>query len=93
MGPLDADAGTALLAACALERGADVARDPALPELVRRLDGIPLALELAAQHTRLDVLAESIATRSVLGSFFQSKPWVGRANSTVRSSRRLSIFA
>ena len=35
--------------------------------------------------------AESMATRRVWGSFFQSKPFVLRASSTVRSSRRRSM--
>lgn len=53
--PLDADEAQDLLVTRALERGVDVAGDPALATLVARLDGVPLALELAAG--RLGVLS------------------------------------
>jgi predicted ATPase len=55
VGPLsDADS-VALLVARARHRGADIADDPQLTELAARLDGVPLALELAAG--RLGVLS------------------------------------
>jgi predicted ATPase len=55
VGPLsDADS-VALLVARARQRGADIADDPQLTELASRLDGVPLALELAAG--RLGVLS------------------------------------
>ncbi len=53
--PLGPGPAAELLVARALERGADVRHDPDLPELARRLDGLPLALELAAG--RLGVLS------------------------------------
>ena len=53
--PLDARAAVQLLVDRARERGAEIADDPDLPELAKRLDGLPLALELAAG--RLGVLS------------------------------------
>lgn len=53
--PLDEGAAVALLASRARIRGVDVSGDPDLPELARRLEGLPLALELAAG--RLGVLS------------------------------------
>lgn len=46
--PLDEADAVALLVDRARSRGVDVAHDPVLPELARQLDGLPLALELAA---------------------------------------------
>jgi tetratricopeptide (TPR) repeat protein len=53
--PLGVAASIALVTQRARLRGVEVEGHPALPELVRRLDGIPLALELAAG--RLGVLS------------------------------------
>ena len=55
VGPLAADAARELLVARARHRAVDVAHDPRLAELADRLDGLPLALELAAG--RLGVLS------------------------------------
>jgi tetratricopeptide (TPR) repeat protein len=55
VGPLRTEDASALLVTRALDRGADIAADPDLTELARRLDGLPLALELAAG--RLGVLS------------------------------------
>lgn len=54
LGPLDDDDARALLVERARVRGVDIERTRVLEELVRRLDGIPLAIELAAG--RLGVL-------------------------------------
>ncbi len=53
--PLSVDASEALLRARALRRGVDVAGDPAVAALAARLEGVPLALALAAG--RLGVLS------------------------------------
>lgn len=55
VGPLPTEAAVALLVRRAVARGADVAGDPALIGLAEALDGVPLALELAAG--RLGVLS------------------------------------
>jgi len=55
VGPLSEDAAQALLVERALRRGVDIAGEPALLALARRLDCLPLALELAAG--RLGVLS------------------------------------
>jgi predicted ATPase len=48
LGPLTTEDSIELLVTRAHERGVQVGGDAALPELAQRLDGIPLALELAA---------------------------------------------
>jgi len=55
LGTLSTAASEALLVARARLRGAEIAGNPDLPELAARLDGLPLALELAAG--RLGVLS------------------------------------
>ena len=52
--PLEVDAAVACFVTRALDAGATIdGEDPALVELCRRLDGIPLAIELAAARARL----------------------------------------
>ncbi|MCO4748153.1 MAG: tetratricopeptide repeat protein [Proteobacteria bacterium] len=54
VGPLAADEASALLLSRAVARGFRFTQDPAIPELVKQLDYLPLAIELAA--SRLAVL-------------------------------------
>jgi predicted ATPase len=52
LAPLGADEAVQLFTDRAGEQGLDVSDDPRVPELCRRLEGIPLALELAAGRLR-----------------------------------------
>ncbi|MCO4745924.1 MAG: tetratricopeptide repeat protein [Proteobacteria bacterium] len=58
--PLSVDEGVALLIDRARARGQRIEGDPGLPELARRLDCIPLALELAAGRLGLFGVSEII---------------------------------
>jgi len=53
LGPLSASDGVALLRMRAGDRGVDLELDDTLPPLVEALDGLPLALELAAYRLEL----------------------------------------
>jgi predicted ATPase len=82
VGPLPPSDALALLVARAAERGADVASDPGLPALAARLDGVPLALELAAG--RLGVLSVAEVTERLGLSFLRSG--AGGRHGTLRAA-------
>ncbi len=73
---LDRDASIALLRARALDRGVEVADEAALARIAERLDGLPLALELAAG--RLGVLTAAEVAERLSLSLLRS----GRADRT-----------
>lgn len=78
--PLDSAESLALLAGRAAERGVDLAGDEAVAELVSRLDGLPLALELAAG--RLGVLSPADVLERLNVSLLRS----GRLGSSPREA-------
>jgi tetratricopeptide (TPR) repeat protein len=83
LAPLAPDAAVELVVVRARQRGAEVAGDPALPQLVARLDHLPLALELAAG--RLGVWSVSDALARVGASSWLRQATEGR-HTTLRAA-------
>lgn len=86
LGPLPPADAAALLVERGLQRGMDIADDPRLGELAQRLDGVPLALELAAG--RLGVLSVSDVLERLGLSLLRSA--TGDRHSTLSAALDLS---